>query len=124
MSEDQRQETPKIQVDDDWKRQAQAEKERLAAEQGAGGAGGAGEMPEPTFAALVSRMAMEVSLYLGDVRIEGTPDTVNPEMAKFNIDLLQVLEEKTKGNLTNEEKKLLDTVLYELRMRYVQRVSG
>ena len=110
-------------MDDDWKKQAAAEKQRLAAEADQG-AGGAGPMPEPNFAALLSRLAMEVSLYLGDIRLEGAEGSVNPEMAKFNIDLLQVIEEKTRGNLTDEEKRLLDSVLYELRMRYVQRVSG
>ena len=41
-------------------------------------------------------------------------------MAKHHIDTLAVLEEKTSGNLTDEEKKLLDNALYEVRMRYVQ----
>ena len=40
-------------------------------------------------------------------------------MAKHNIDMLGVLEEKTKGNLTDEEQRLLDGALYESRMRYV-----
>jgi hypothetical protein len=124
MSQDSGQDIPKIQVDDDWKKQAQAEKQRLASEQAEEPLGGTPPLPEPSFSSLVSRIAMEVSLYLGDVRIEGAESTVNPEMAKFNIDLLQVLEEKTRGNLSDEEKRLLDSVLYELRMRYVQRVSG
>ena len=123
MSENGSADAPKIHVDDDWKQQAQAEKQRLAEEADTGAAGG-GPMPEAGFSALVSRIAMEVSLYLGDIRMEGSEGSVNPEMAKFNIDLLQVIEEKTRGNLTDEEKRLLDSVLYELRMRYVQRVSG
>jgi hypothetical protein len=40
-------------------------------------------------------------------------------MAKHQIDILGILEEKTRGNLTPEEKQLLDTALYETRMRYV-----
>ena len=41
-----------------------------------------------------------------------------------HIDLLDVLEEKTKGNLSDDEKRVLDTVLYELRMQYVQVVGS
>ena len=40
-------------------------------------------------------------------------------MAKHNIDMLGILDEKTKGNLTEEEQRLLDSALYESRMRYV-----
>ena len=134
MSETNGSEAPKIHIDDDWKQQAQAEKERLAAEAGQGsaaGPGGAegsregrGPLPEASFSALISRIAMEVSLYLGDIQLEGAENRADPEMAKFNIDLLQVIEEKTRGNLSDEEKRLMDSVLYELRMRYVQRISG
>ena len=46
------------------------------------------------------------------------------EIAKHYVDMLQMLEEKTKGNLADEEKSLLDQVLYEIRMRYVQMASG
>jgi len=41
------------------------------------------------------------------------------EQAKFSIDILGMLEEKTTGNLSEEEKKFLDHVLYELRMNYL-----
>lgn len=42
------------------------------------------------------------------------------EIAKQNIDLLCMLEEKTKGNLTGEERKLLTEVLYDLRVKYLE----
>ena len=45
---------------------------------------------------------------------------VDLDLAKHHIDILGLLEEKTKGNLTDEEKKLLDQALYEVRMQYVQ----
>jgi hypothetical protein len=48
----------------------------------------------------------------------------NPEAARHYIGMLQLLEDKTKNNLADDEKKLLDQVLYELRMRYVQLASG
>ncbi len=45
------------------------------------------------------------------------------EGAQYIIDLLSMLEEKTKGNLSNEEKKLLEDVLYELRMRFMAKTN-
>ncbi|GAH24193.1 unnamed protein product, partial [marine sediment metagenome] len=45
------------------------------------------------------------------------------EMAKYNIDMLATLEEKTKGNLTEEEKRVLENTLNEVRMAYVK-VAG
>lgn len=140
-------EKPKLIIDSDWKAQAQAEKEKLAAEeakkaaarpQGKGGAGGAGagapgggasggagggagrEMPPADFQGLVGTMVTQALMYLG-----GFPDpktgraVVAPEYARYYIDLLGVLETKTKGNLTPEESKELSAVLHELRMRYV-----
>jgi hypothetical protein len=47
----------------------------------------------------------------------------NLEMAKQSIDILGILEQKTKGNLEPEEQKLLDSALYELRMRYVEEMK-
>jgi hypothetical protein len=44
-------------------------------------------------------------------------------MAKHQIDTLGILEEKTRGNLTEEEQRMMDTVLYEARMRYVSVAS-
>ena len=48
---------------------------------------------------------------------------VNLDMAKHHIDTLAVIEEKTKGNLTPEEQRMLDAALYEARMRYVNVAS-
>jgi hypothetical protein len=45
---------------------------------------------------------------------------VDLEMAKHHIDTLAMLEEKTKGNVSTEEKQALDQALYETRMQYVQ----
>lgn len=44
----------------------------------------------------------------------------NLEQAKYSIDILEILQEKTKGNLKEEEKKYLDNVLFELRMNYLE----
>jgi hypothetical protein len=50
----------------------------------------------------------------------GGPKTKNLPMAKQTIDLLAMLEEKTKGNLTRDEENILQNILYELRMLYVK----
>lgn len=118
-------------VDSDWKSQAQAEKERLAAaekkaaESGAGargvGAGGREErLPPADFTALVGTLVTQAFLYLG-----GFPDPetgraiVSLEHAKFHIDLLAVLQTKTAGNLTPEEAEDLSRAVHELRLRFV-----
>ncbi|MHC4983995.1 MAG: DUF1844 domain-containing protein [Planctomycetota bacterium] len=123
--EKQAEEKPKIVVDDDWKAQAQAEKEKLAeqAEREGGRAGTPGprELPPPTFATLVNSLAMQAMLALGGIQDPKTKRTiVDLDLAKHQIDTLCVLEEKTKGNLSEDEKKSLDQALYETRMAYVQ----
>ena len=45
-------------------------------------------------------------------------------MAKHAIDLLSVLEEKTKGNLSSDEQKILESLLFELRLRYVEALKS
>lgn len=131
-------EQPKIQIDSDWKSQAQAEKERLAAiEQekaqsmaggGPGAAGAHGQLPPANWDTLMGMMATQALLYMGGyVDPQTNRPMVDLEAARHQIDLLGVLETKTKGNLTEDEAKQLAAVLYELRMQYVrvaQAVSG
>ena len=75
--------------------------------------------PDANLSALINSLATQSLLSMGVVAPRGVEPEVNLDMAKFNIDLLGVLEEKTKGNLSAEEQKLLDNVLYEVRSRYV-----
>jgi hypothetical protein len=123
--------TPKIHVDDDWKQQAQAEKEKLAqeVEQQAANAGdvpvGAEGLPEPSFGEIIDLVAAQAFMFLGDTRDpESGQMMVSLPLAKHFIDLLGVLDSKVKDVATPEEKKLLDQRLYEARMRYVQFASG
>ncbi len=135
--------TPKIIVDTDWKAQAQKEKERLSASERPSGAPaparqasaaapgapapepaspGPGEsQPEATFEELLRLLATQALMYLGAFP---DPETgraiVSLEYAKLHIDLLGVLERKTKGNLTEQESSLLTRTLHELRMQYVE----
>ncbi len=130
MAKEKNKEEKKIIVDEDWKQQAQREKEMLAAQEEAEKAEEKeeerprGPMPEGNFAALVSMLTTQALFSLGLLQIKGQ-DKREPdlEMAKYNIDMLQTLEEKTKGNLTKEEETVLANTLNELRMGYVQ-VAG
>jgi len=116
---------PKIIVDDDWKAQAKAEKERLAkeAEERSDDADQtqARRLPPASFSSLVSSLVAQVFLALGGMEDPRTKKRyVDLDLAKHHIDVLAVIEQKTSGNLTDEEKKLLDQALYETRMQYVQ----
>jgi hypothetical protein len=92
---------------------------RTATSGAAAGQRGGREVPAPSFAALVQSIVTQVLFYLGDLTPRGAEPQLNLDMAKYQLDLLGVLEEKTKNNLTSQEQKLLDTALYEARMRFV-----
>lgn len=109
-------------IDSDWKQEAQREKQRLSeAEQ-------AREAQQPQgavrFADLLNVLVMQVAAALGGMVGPGG-QMLPPDLpaARYFIDLLGMLEEKTKGNLTADEKKMLEQVLYELRMEFV-RITG
>lgn len=118
------QDKPRIIIDSDWKAEAQREKERLAHEAAETGGSAAG-LPQADFAGLVNVLAMQALVSLGGMRgPDGQPYPPNPEIAKYHIDLLEVLADKTKAALSAEEKRMVDLTLYELRMRYVQIVGA
>jgi hypothetical protein len=128
MTEPEKKEEKKIIIDEDWKQEAQKEKEVLAAEEDAekekGEKEGRGRLPPGDFAALISMLMTQALFAMGFLQIKGQenrePDL---EMAKYNIDMLETLEEKTKGNLTEQEQKVLADTLSQLRMGYVK-VAG
>ena len=116
-------EGPKIHVDDDWKSEARREKEKLATEAAKEPVGGA--PGQPGFADLVNLFAMQAMVGLGGMQgQDGRAIPPNLPMAKYHIDLLEVLDSKTASNLDAEEKKLLDTTLFNLRMAYVEITQG
>ncbi len=115
--------TPKLHVDSDWKAEAQAEKERLAKleRERAPTESGSRELPSPDFKGLVGALATQAIIGLGAVGDQKTGRVViDLDGARFSIDLLGVLEEKTKGNLTDDESKEMQQVIVELRNRFVQ----
>ena len=76
--------------------------------------------PEANFAQLVLLLGAGAMQQLGLVPNPVNGKTqVDLQVAKFSIDLLGVLQEKTKGNLSDKENKMLDDLLFDLRMRYV-----
>ena len=81
-------------------------------------------MPDPTvnFPSFVLSLAATAAVHFGDRLEPGAvePGPVDLVAAQQMIDILALLEEKTRGNLTAEERQLLETVLYELRLRYVE----
>ncbi len=137
------QEKPTLHVDTDWKRQAQEEKRRLAEEEqkrrqqaasaagpATGSAGASGhpaqqggresrQVPPASFSMLVQSLLTQALYHLGDLAARGSAPVVDLDMARHSIDTLGILEEKTRGNLTPEEKAVLDRALYEARMRFV-----
>jgi Domain of unknown function (DUF1844) len=75
-----------------------------------------------SFAAFVLSLAHTAAVHFGDIPdpVSGQTSEVNLPAAQQMIDILALLEEKTRGNLTAEERQLLDQILYELRLRFVE----
>ena len=134
-------EPTKKRVDESWKEQAEREKHTAAPPPSLGeakrGGATAGKPEEPAlhdhdegppqarFDLFVSGLAMEALIALGDMPHPTTrKQAANMPQAKYLIDLLGVLEEKTKGNLVAEEAKLLKDALYQLRMRYLAKAGA
>lgn len=89
------------------------------------------EMPElppelggPSFYDLVAILAEPVPVYLGDAVLPDGQDATNLEAARFYIDLLAVLRQKTAANLTAQESDFLEDLLYRMRVRYVQKTRS
>ncbi|MFO0831736.1 MAG: DUF1844 domain-containing protein [Phycisphaerales bacterium] len=120
---------PKLIIDTDWKSQAQAEKDRLeqaaAAKKprpAAPGEAPAGPDDEKVrFEDMVALLASQALSYLGYFPDPRTGQAVvSLEYAKLHIDMLGVLEEKTKGNLTEAEAAAMTRTVSELRMAFVE----
>lgn len=117
-------EEKKIIVDDDWKAQAQREKENLAAQEQARQAQPQGP-DEIGFPDIVNLLAVQAMVGLGLVSSPtGERIPPSPEVARHFIDLLEVLQKKTRNNLDADEKRMLDQVTYDLRMRFVEMMQA
>ena len=123
MSQDET--APKLQIDSDWKAEAQAEKQRLAeqeqAKESAGDQTQPAQLPKADFKSLMGVLASQAIMGLGAVADPKSGRVViDLDGARFSIDLLGVLEEKTKENLSDEEDTELKQVITELQARFVQ----
>jgi hypothetical protein len=143
-------ELPSLHIDNDWKKQAQEEKRRLVEQEqkrqeqeraaraapptispepamaGAGPASagrGGREAPQANFNTLVQSHWTQAMLYLGELAMSGMEPVVDLDRAKHQLDMLGVIEDKTKGNLAEDEQRLLDGALYETRARYINVAS-
>ena len=108
-------------VDESWKEQAESVKVKAAAVQPV-----ANEKKAETskaFLSLVQSLGYQVLMNLGDIPNPMTQQTeLNPDGAKEAIDLLVALRDKTQGNLSEEEKKMLETLITQLQIKFSQSV--
>lgn len=123
----------KIIIDSDWKDQVAQEKEQLrkhavdspAAKTESSGLDDEsesplGEIPDASFLILIVNMASQAMVALGQIPdpMDGTVN-VDLEVAKFHIDMLSILQDKTRGNLDSEEARYLESSLSQLRLAFV-----
>ncbi|MEL6498308.1 MAG: DUF1844 domain-containing protein [Planctomycetota bacterium] len=120
MPEDQ--EKPKLIVDEDWKSEAKREKEKLSAQAAESQQKKDEAKNRPVeFSDIVRMFASQAALYLGLIPDPQTKQAMlAPDMAAINIDMLSVLEEKTKGNLADQEAEELSQTVKELRAVFVE----
>ena len=105
-------------IDESWKEQAKKEKEELKNQEEFA-------PPEADFKFFVTTLAIQASIFMGAMVNPATnKKEENLPQAKFIIDTLDMLKGKTRNNLSKEEESLLDNVLYELRMQYVDKTKG
>ena len=139
-------ELPSLHIDSDWKKQAQEEKRKLAeaqekqrAEQAKAQATAQAASPglsdsaapgarrggarEANFAGLVNSILTQAMVYLGEIAPQGSEPMVNLDIAKYQVDLLGLLEDKTRNNLDPQEQHLLDSALYDVRSRFISVAS-
>jgi hypothetical protein len=78
-------------------------------------------LPEVNFSTFIVSLSTEILFHLGEIDHPGTGERQkNLPLAKHAIDTLAMMQEKTKGNLTEEEQKFLESMLYDLRMCFIR----
>lgn len=110
-------ENTKKKVDETWKELADKEKNVNNAGQGEAEA----EIPPADFSSFITSLSVQALMSLGEIE---NPFTKKKEkdlnQARYIIDTIDMMKEKTKGNLDSEEENLLSTILYELKMKFAQ----
>ncbi|MBP9732969.1 MAG: DUF1844 domain-containing protein [Candidatus Omnitrophica bacterium] len=128
---------PEKKVDEAWKQQIEEERARLEAATlardtksskapgDAKDAEAAGPATNKHFAGLLQMLAMQAYMALGEMESPATGALeINLPQAKAFIDLLTALQEKTKGNLSKEEEDSLNSLVYELQLKFTERKAG
>jgi len=109
---------PKKNIDQEWKDSVAKEKEKAVKPDNF-------SVPQADFGFFVTTMAIQAAIALGALV---NPQTNKKEedlsQAKFLIDTLGMIKEKTKGNLTEEEANIIENVLYELRIQYLEKTGS
>lgn len=120
----------KKKVDDSYKEAVKKEKgkqekkvsEESEEESAKGEAEEGQELPEVNFPMFISSLGMQAMMSLGEVENPMTKKKeVNLEQAKYFVDILKMLKDKTEGNLNSEEQKVVDDLIYQLQMKYVEK---
>jgi len=126
MAEEEKKDDKKIIVDEDWKKEAKKEKDVLAEQEEQEkkeeqSERRHGPLPKGDLAALISMLTTQAFFSMGAFKIEGQDDREpDMELARYNIDMLETVEEKTKGNLSEQEESVLKETLNQVRMAYVK----
>jgi hypothetical protein len=111
----------KKKVDEAWKEKVEKEVHAQESQEDSP----AGPEQEQDFSFFITTLAVQASIALGAMPNPVTQKLeVNLSQAKLIIDTLGVLKEKTQGNLNSEEDRLLENMLYELRMQYLSQTKG
>lgn len=122
----------KKKVDSSYKEAVKKEKEKQEkkvseeseGETSEGGTGKKQEIPEVNFPMFISSLGMQAMMSLGEVENPMTKKKeVNLEQAKYFVDTLKILKDKTEGNLNSDEQKVLDDLIYQLQMKYVEKTK-
>lgn len=79
---------------------------------------------QPNFSLFISSLSMQALIFLGEIENPLTHKTEkNLDQARYIIDTIAMLKEKTKGNLDAQESNVIDNILYELRMKYTSQTG-
>ncbi|MFA5089444.1 MAG: DUF1844 domain-containing protein [Candidatus Omnitrophota bacterium] len=105
-------------IDEGWKEAVEKEKQGLEKE-------GKFAPEAPDFSFFITTLSLQAAVALGVMPNPATNKIEeNTQQAQFIIDTITMLKDKTKGNLTAEEEKLVDNILYELRVQYIAKTQG
>ena len=110
----------KLFIDEDWKSQVEREKEELEHAPEEASQAEPGQIPPATFATLVTSIGTQALMMLGQIADPASGQAMyHPDLARHHIDSLVVLQEKTEGNLNEEEKEMIDQFINELRQIFI-----